>query len=91
MNILHTVMNWCSNKYSCVISIVQLVPAIVNANELNGENSMLTTSLKNFRKKMCDLKGNIFLTMKGPSSGNKCDLKQTVDLIELAEVWLVKV
>ena len=46
---------------------------------------------------MCDLKGNIFQTMKGPSSGNKCELKQTcnflnnVDLIELAEVWLVKV
>ena len=23
---------------------------------------------------MCDLKGNIFQTMKGPSSGNKCEL-----------------
>ena len=46
---------------------------------------------------MCDLKGNIFQTMKGPSSGNKYEQKQTfnilnnVDLIELAEVCLVKV
>ena len=60
-------IEWSLNQVAIWINVFELI-----VSPSNLVNTKL--SLKTFRKKMCDLKGNIFQAMKGPSSGNKCEL-----------------